>query len=178
MKRPHWQLLLQETSFLFRLVLTAGCVHPVIFHLPLLDCLRNVSDRCSWLSKKTPQPFLLAKFWLHPSLVVPQSEQHILVAFILTRGCGHPKLMSDLQEQGTVHQKETVTEKRLRHRHQTFQDIVYRLRESTVMFSSSLFLQENVLFRTDIQMTTEYQMVLGTLRQQMDFMSGTLLLMR
>lgn len=45
----------------------AGYFHAVIFHLPLLDCLRNVSDRCSWLSKKIPKPFLLAKVWLHPS---------------------------------------------------------------------------------------------------------------
>lgn len=32
--------------------------------------------------------------------------------FPLTRGCGHPKLISDLQEQGTVHREEAVTVKR------------------------------------------------------------------
>lgn len=45
------------------------------------------------------------------------------------------------------------------------------------MFSSFLFLQKNVLVRTDIQMTTEHQRVPSALRQQMDFTSRTLLLM-
>lgn len=109
-ERPQWQLLLQETSFLFRCYFTAGYVHAMIFHLPLPGCLGNVSDRRSWLSKKTPKPFVLAKVWL-ADLIAPQSERHILIAFALTRGCGHPRLSSDLQKQGRVHQEEAVAVK-------------------------------------------------------------------
>lgn len=136
----------------------------------------------SWSGFFLQQAMSMQWCQVHADLIFPQSEWHILIAVTLTRGCGHAKLISLLQEQGRVHQEEAVTLNRwsvsLCHRHQTLQDIVYRLRESTVMFSFSLLLQENVLVETDVQITAEHQRVLSTLRQQMDCLSRTLLLMR
>lgn len=65
----------------------------MIFHLPVLSFLGNVSDRYSWLPKKTPKPFSPCQS-LTPSQqtwCVAQSEWHILFAVPSEKGLWPPQ---------------------------------------------------------------------------------------
>lgn len=65
----------------------------MIFYLPVLSCLGNVSDRCSWLPKKTPKPFSPCQ-GLTPSQQtrhVAQSERHVLFAVPTDKGLWPPQ---------------------------------------------------------------------------------------
>lgn len=93
---------IKRNNILFGFFLTTSCVRAVIFHLPVLNCLVNVSDRCSRLPWKTPKPSSPCQ-GLTPSQqtwCVAQSELHVLISVPTDKGLWLPQTNVWLTEEG------------------------------------------------------------------------------